>query len=219
MIPDVNALVFLATEGVFQKRQLHAEVNAHAITAQYGVNCDADQFKGATSKVCTPTPFLAYLATNATMPAVSMKVITDRRLRGLSRANPQRPWPLVQPFPIRVPIPISKPPRMYSGNVIAKAPGKAKSLLKRTLTIPPRNIPIMNSRFHSFDPRRPANASLKNGPKVPELPAMRPSTNNANAVAPPTNNPPTAESTGVNEDISNMEGESATMTISMGREH
>ena len=47
---------------------------------------------------------------------VDMNTTTANRERLEKRANPQMPWPLVQPLPMRVPMPTSRPATISHGH-------------------------------------------------------------------------------------------------------
>mmetsp|Transcript_79804 Transcript_79804/g.140861 ORF Transcript_79804/g.140861 Transcript_79804/m.140861 type:complete len:157 (+) Transcript_79804:529-999(+) len=81
--------------------------------------------------------------------AVPMNVGTAIQLRKLKRGRPQMPWPLVQPLPMRVPMPVQNPPSTYRSGEKAKAVGKAMVGFATRFASPPRTNPSKKSNLHT----------------------------------------------------------------------
>lgn len=108
-----------------------------------------------------------------------------------SRARPQTPWPLVHPFPSRVPNPTSNPP------MISKGADEVTSIWGWPITVETASAPAGR-------PITKATACIHGGPAsairsaeaaIPLTPAIRPDNSRKSPAAAPINKPPMTAST------------------------
>src|SRR6185312_15542493 len=130
------------------------------------------------------------MATVAT--AVTMKMTVAAIERVESRAKPQTPWPDVQPLPMRVPKPTSKPPTATSTrlDVIAgRGSGAPASAARSGAAINPATNAIRQPRSEGL--------ACSNPPVMPLTPAMRPVKAMRAAAATPIRAPPSSPESAV----------------------
>ena len=122
------------------------------------------------------------MANTVTIPN-DMKVRVAVTDRGDRRPRPHTPWPLVQPPPMRVPIPTSNPLMAISQVGAVDSSGKGCPMTV-CVSKPPRSKPNKNSH------RQPRSGPASDPQAMPLMPATRPSVRSNQMAEKPSRTPP-----------------------------
>lgn len=131
--------------------------------------------------------------------AKAMKVRTALKERGESRANPQTPWPEVQPEPMVVPIPTSNPaiamPMRLVGTVCSIFPPDASKISGAAKRPATKQIRQIRSATRGREGMNVDIAPLD----MPIMPAIRPKKSMTITADNPIRTPPVSEANGVKD--------------------